>query len=73
MGVHILYDTSGAVSRLDIWPKGFKKWLPTHTWPHVISNRLVRKDTSCPGPGCWASLSGGGPPYFRCPVVTSNV
>ena len=28
--------------------------------------------TSWPVPGCVSSQSGGGPPYFLCPVVTSR-
>lgn len=33
----------------------------------------IKPPTSCPAPGCDdSSISGGGPPYFLCPVVTSN-
>lgn len=40
---------------------------------HIPQMHLSMELTSHPGPGGGPSQFGGGPPYFRCPVVTSSV
>ena len=50
---------------------------PHKLTPPILTLTVVVKSihialTSWPVPGCVSSQSGGGPPYFLCPVVTSR-